>query len=571
MGVQDIEQEVLARRWKRFYPKDVSYDINVPKMMYHELMISKMKGKRSGIGAIFAGSTFTNGELLELSMRLATFLRGKGIGEGSRVGLVLPNSPQFIIAYLATLSVGATVVPMNPLYKAPELNYIIKKADADLLFALDLFYDEVRMAIKETKVEHVVVTNIGDILPPAKRVLGKLLGKIPSRKVPRDRRLYSFAEALRSPAMSEKEVYKADPDEKIAALCFTSGTTGAAKGVMLSHGNLVANVLQCHEFARPFLSDDERVLAVLPFFHIYGQTAIMGLSLSSGYTLVILPKPDLEVILNSIERYRVTVVFGVPALYNALITHPNFRRETFSNVKLCISGADKLHPEIARRFEDATGLKIVEGYGLTEASPVTHLNPPDSPRLGSIGVPLPNTYAWIARIDGDELLPIGETGELIVSGPQVMKGYLDDPRANAEVFLVALGRKWIRTGDVAKMDEDGFFYVLERKKDLIKYKGWSIYPAEIENVVMRHEAVKSAAVVGVPDVEVGERVVCFVALKQEFSGKVNEQDLKEWCRRNLAPFQVPERIIFKDELPVSMTGKILRRVLREEAIDKLQT
>jgi long-chain acyl-CoA synthetase len=294
------------------------------------------------------------------------------------------------------------------------------------------------------------------------------------------------------------------------------------------------------------------------------------MSLAFGFSMVVLPRPDLGEILRAIEKYGVTIVFGVPALYNAMVTSPNFRREVFSSVKLCVSGADKLHPEIARRFEDATGLKIVEGYGLTETSPVTHLNPPASPRIGSIGLPLPSTYAWIFKLDSDEPLQVGEVGELAVSGPQVMWGYLDDPESNRQVFFEMFGRTWLRTGDIARMDEEGFFYILERKKDLIKYKGWSIYPAEIENIVLRHEAVKAAAVVGVPDIEVGERVVLFVAPKAEYKGRISEEEVLEWCRANVPVFAVPSAVFIKDELPVSMTGKVLRRILREEAIALLK-
>ncbi len=565
-----MDELVSGAFWRRSYPSEVRDIVEIPSLMYHELVISSLKGRGGRPCCFFAGSVFSCSEILDYSMRFASFLRERGVGAGSRVGLVLPNSPQFLVAYLGTLMAGGTVVPMNPLYKASELRYILTKSGAEAVVALDLFYGEVEKAARDTGVRSIVVSNIADLLPVAKRFLGKLLKKVPSATVETGGSVVGFRDTLRSQPLPEGEVFRGDPSKSWAAICFTSGTTGLPKGAVLTHSNLVANMYQSYEVAETVLSGEEQVLAVLPFFHIYGQTAIMGISLAFGFSMVVIPRPDIGEILRSIEKYRVTVVFGVPALYNALVTSPLFRRDIFSGVKLCISGADKLHPEIAKRFEEATGLKIVEGYGLTETSPVTHLNPPPSPRIGSVGLPVPNTYAWIFGLDSSDPMPIGEVGELAVSGPQVMLGYLDDPEADRQAFFESHGRTWFRTGDIAKMDKDGFFYILERKKDLIKYKGWSIYPAEIENIVLRHEAVKAAAVVGVPDIEVGEQVVLFVAPKEEHRGRISEKEIASWCRENLPAFAVPSAVFIRDELPVSMTGKVLRRVLREEAIALLK-
>jgi long-chain acyl-CoA synthetase len=569
-GFSRIDEQLRSAFWRRSYPAGVREEVDAPDVMYHELAMSSLRSRGGAPCCFFAGSVVRCSEVLDYSLRFASFLRSRGVREGSRVGLVLPNSPQFIVAYLGILMAGGTVVPMNPLYKSSELRYIVTKSGTVGVVCLDLFYGEVSEAVKDTSVGFVAVSNIADLLPAAKRVLGRLLKKVPSAPVKAGGKVYLFRDALRHRPLSEGEVFRGKPAESWAAICFTSGTTGLPKGAVLTHRNLVANIHQSYEVAKTMLSGEERVLAVLPFFHIYGQTAIMGMSLAFGFSMVVLPRPDLGEILRAIEKYGVTIVFGVPALYNAMVTSPNFRREVFSSVKLCVSGADKLHPEIARRFEDATGLKIVEGYGLTETSPVTHLNPPASPRIGSIGLPLPSTYAWIFKLDSDEPLQVGEVGELAVSGPQVMWGYLDDPESNRQVFFEMFGRTWLRTGDIARMDEEGFFYILERRKDLIKYKGWSIYPAEIENIVLRHEAVKAAAVVGVPDIEVGERVVLFVAPKAEYKGRISEEEVLEWCRANVPVFAVPSAVFIKDELPVSMTGKVLRRILREEAIALLK-
>ncbi len=566
-----VDELIINRFWIKSYPEDVRPDVMVPEKGYHELFLESAEKRSNKVAVIFAGSEFTYGQILDSSLRVAGYLRSIGVREGDRVSLVLPNSPQFIAAYFGTLMTGAAVVPINPLYKAGEISYMLGKSRAKAVFTLDLFHDEVLKAVEGTSVEKVIVSNIADHLPPAKRILGKLLRKVPSKPVKRDVMVESYRRVLSSRPISKDEVARVDPASTPAAICFTSGTTGLPKGAVLTHRNLVANIHQSYEVAKSVLSEDETVLAVLPFFHIYGQTAIMGIGLSFGFKMVVVPRPNVDEILDLIERYRITIVFGVPALYNAMISSPRFRKEIFSHVKLCVSGADKLHEEIAKRFESATGIRITEGYGLTETSPVTHLNPPKKVKLGSIGLPVPSTMAWVFKLDANVPVGVGQEGELAISGPQVMDGYLEDPDANRAAFFTLFGRRWFRTGDIAKVDEEGYFYIIERKKDLIKYKGWSIYPAEVENVVLKHEAVQAVGVVGVPDVEVGERVVMFVVLKPEYRGKVKEEDLMEWCKQNLAPFQVPQRIFFKEELPVSMTGKVLRRVLREEAASLLKS
>ncbi|MEM0375265.1 MAG: AMP-binding protein [Nitrososphaerota archaeon] len=566
-----VDELIINRFWVKSYPPDIRPDIEIPAKTYHELFLESAERGSNKVAVIFAGSEFTYGQVLDAALRVAGYLRSIGVKMGDRVSLVLPNSPQFIASYFGTLMTGAAVVPINPLYKAGEIGYMLAKSRAKAVFTLDLFHEEVLKAVEGTSVEKVIVSNIADHLPPVKRVLGKLLRKVPSKPVKRDAMVVGYNRVLSSRPLPKEEIARPDPASTPAAICFTSGTTGLPKAAVLTHRNLVSNIHQSYEVAKTALSEDETVLAVLPFFHIYGQTAIMGIGVTFGFRLVVVPRPNVDEILELIERYRVTVVFGVPALYNAMISSPKFRREIFSHVKLCVSGADKLHEEIAKRFEQATGVRIVEGYGLTETSPVTHLNPPARTKIGSIGLPVPNTLAWVFKLESNVPLGVGQEGELAISGPQVMDGYLEDPEANRAAFFTLFGRKWFRTGDIAKVDEEGYFYIIERKKDLIKYKGWSIYPAEVENLVLKHEAVQAVGVVGVPDVEVGERVVMFVVLKPEYRGKVKEEDLMEWCRKNLAPFQVPYRIFFKEELPVSMTGKVLRRVLREEAATLLKS
>jgi long-chain acyl-CoA synthetase len=340
------------------------------------------------------------------------------------------------------------------------------------------------------------------------------------------------------------------------------------KAAKLSHYNILSNLYQIDTWIKK-QEEPHRVLAILPFFHIYGQTVCLNFGIYRGSTLILMPRPDIKALFENISKYKVDVLPGVPTLYIQIINSPLVKKYDIRSIRYCISGAAALPVEVLKKFESLTGGKLREGYGLTEASPVTHCNPLEGTyKEGSIGIPIPNTLAAIAHPEENRFLGIDEIGELVVSGPQVMMGYHNRPEENEKIFFEYNGIRWLRTGDMAKMDKDGFFYIVDRKKEIIKYKGYSVYPREIEELLYAHEAVKEAAVLGIPDPEVGEKIKAYIVLKDEYKGKVKEEDIINYLKDKLAPYKLPKIVEFKDNLPKSMVGKILKRVLLEEELKK---
>nr|BAL53433.1 long-chain acyl-CoA synthetase [uncultured crenarchaeote] len=517
------------------------------------------------MAAIFLDTPVTFEALKNFSDRFASALRKLGVGKGSRVMIVLPNSIQFIVSYYGILKTGATVVPVNPLSTGQEIKELAKLSEAKVIVTLDLFIDEVMGALGETTVKHVVVTNIADHLPALKRTLGKILKKIPSKQLPSNSSIMSYVEMISGPV--ERIEADVNPEKDLASIQFTGGTTGFPKGVMLTHHNIVSNIFQMYEFIRPYLDEaNERFAALLPFYHIYGQSVILGAGLLMGNTLVVFPRLELEKFMRDLEKYDVTIFPGVPTLFNLMSNHRLADQLRYPKLKMVISGADMLPPEVAENFEKKFGRKIVEGYGLSEASPVTHVNPPDKVKRGSFGIPIPSTLAAIINPETREFLGPGEVGEIIVSGPQVMQGYLGQDNSN--VFLYEAGRKWLRTGDMGQMDSDGYFYFTERAKDIIKHKGFTVFPAEIEKVLYESDAVKEAAVVGIPDPVVGEKIVAAVVLKPGY-GPEQVKTLQELCHSKLAEYKRPSEIVLVDDLPKSLVGKMLRRRVRDIVKEKL--
>ncbi|MFN4046005.1 MAG: AMP-binding protein, partial [Acidilobaceae archaeon] len=371
-----------------------------------------------------------------------------------------------------------------------------------------------------------------------------------------------------STPLKDEDKAKVNPKEDVAVLMYTGGTTGIPKGVMLTHHNIVANMYQIDAW---WFKGHKglKYVGLLPWFHIYGQTAVLHHAVFSASTIIVYPRPDIEAVMKDVAKYKADIFHGVPTAYIAVINHPKVKEFDLRSLKACISGAAPLPVAVLEAFEKLTGAKLREGYGLTETSPVTHVNPIEGRyKPGSIGLPVPNTMAAIADPEKPILLPPGQVGEVVVSGPQVMKAYYKRPEENLQAFFEAYGLRWFRTGDMGYVDEEGYFYVVDRKKDLIKYKGYSVFPREIEEVLYKHECIKEAAVVGKPDPEAGEIPKAFIALKDECKGKVKAEDIIEYARSSLAPFKVPREIEFRDELPKSVVGKVLRRELREEELRK---
>jgi len=557
-----------SKPWHKVWPQDVPKTLLYPEVPLFELLRKSAEKHPDSTAIIYLGKKITYRELDLFSDRFAAALHDLGVKKGDRVAVYLPNIPQYVIGYYGASKVGAVVTAVSPLYKERELEYQIKDSGAETLIFLDLLYPIVKTAREKTKLKHLIVANIGEYLPSAKRILGSLLKKVPSHEVPRETGVYHFRELVDKSTAAPLRV-EINPKEDLAALQYTGGTTGVPKGAMLTHFNLVSNAVACVAwlYGKEPKEAQDVFLTVIPLFHIYGMTTAMNAPIYLAGTMVLLPRPDPLDILKAIQENRVTIYCGVPTLYSILINHPDISKYNLKSVKFCISGASPLPPEVQKRFMELTGGVLVEGYGLTESSPVTHGNPLDptlkTVKMGSIGIPWPDTDAKIVDVEtGAKELSVGEVGELIIKGPQIMKGYWNQPEETDAV----LRDGWLYTGDIGKMDEDGYFYITDRKKDLIKYKGFSVYPREIEDVLYEHPAIKLCAVVGRPDKTAGEIPKAFVVLKE--GATATEDEIKKFVRARVAPYKAIREIEFRAELPMSVVGKVLRRTLKEEEKEK---
>jgi long-chain acyl-CoA synthetase len=536
------------------------YDPGVPKeaprpwLLFKALEANAQRFPRR-VALEFLGRSLTYRELWREVEAFAKGLQEAGLRPGDRVAIMLPNSPQFVIAFYGTLLAGGVGVNVNPMYTPRELRHQLKDAGAETLVILDQLLPRYQEVKAEVPVRLLVRTGIQDYLPFPKNLLYPLMLRRKGQ-APKALEGIPWRAFLKR---GRPEPVAVDLDD-LALLQYTGGTTGLAKGAMLTHRNLSSNALQVRAWIPDFREGEEVVLGAIPFFHVYGMTVAMNLALLGAAKLVLLPRPEIGPIVEAIEKHRVTLFPGVPTLYVAFNNFPGIEKRNLKSVRACISGSAPLPLEVAERFEKLTGAKLVEGYGLTEASPVTHCNPLyGERRLGSVGLPLPGVDAKVVDEEGKEV-PLGEVGELIVKGPNVMKGYWNRPEETQK----ALKDGWLFTGDLARMDQDGYFYIVDRKKDMIIAGGYNIYPREVEEVLYGHEAVQEAAVVGVPDPYRGETVAAFIVLKEAYRGKVTEKDIEAFCRANLAAYKVPRIIQFRDSLPKSSVGKILKRELTKE-------
>jgi long-chain acyl-CoA synthetase len=561
------EKESMPKPWHKNWPEKVAQSIQYPDVPLHELLTRTANLYPKNTAIVFYGKTITYKELETLTNKFATALNDLGVKKTDRIALLLPNIPQYIISYYGALKAGATVTAISPLSKEREIMHQLNDSEAETIVALDVFFPAIKNIWNHTTLKRVIIAKMKEYLPSTKAFFGTLLGKVPSRKVEKQPSVYFFKELTEKHPPNPPTV-KINPRSDLAALQYTGGTTGIPKGAMLTHYNLVTNAVMCAEWLTARTSQ-EVFLTVLPLFHIYGMTTSMNAAIYIAGTMVLLPRFHPTDVLKAIEQYGVTIFCGVPTMYTVLVNHPHITKYKLSTIKFCISGAAPLPPEVQRKFMKITGGVLVEGYGLTESSPVTHCNPLDptmkTVKIGSIGIPWPDTEAKIVDIKtGKKEQPPGKVGELVVKGPQVMLGYWNMPEDTAAV----LKDGWLYTGDVGKMDEDGYFFITDRKKDLIKYKGYSVYPRELEDVLYEHPAVKLCAVVGKPDETSGEIPKAFVVLKE--GAKATEKELIQFVKDRVAPYKAIREIEFRKELPTSLVGKVLRRTLREEETEKQQ-
>ncbi len=564
----------MDRPWHQHWPSGVPKSIEYPRIPLHRLLRDAAKAFGDVTATKFYGASMTYRDLDEAADRFASGLRKIGAKKGDRIGLLLPNTPGYIIAFFGILRAGGVVVQTNPLYTPRELGELYSDAGATIVVSLDIFLPNLLKAKPQTPIEHVVVADAADWLPWLLSKLYPIKKKKDLKKeghwplnIPREPWIHRFEELLESPPNlgGEPEV---NPASDVAVLQYTGGTTGTPKGAMLTHQNLVANVLQGCAWLADAKPGRERMMAALPMFHVFGLTVAMLVSVRLGAMMILHPNPrEIKNVLKLVNKHRPTLFPGVPTMYVAMLNHPRLAKTDMRSIRLCLSGAAPLPLEVRRNFERVTGGKLVEGYGLSEASPITHANPLTADGLvkEGIGIPLPDTEVKLVDVEtGTREMRAGESGELVVRGPQVMKGYWNKPEETANV----LRGGWLYTGDVARMDGDGYFTIVDRKKDMIIASGYNVYPREVEEVLFEHPAVAEAAVVGLPDAYRGETVRAFVVLKPGATAKAEE--IVAFCKERLAPFKVPKQVEFRSELPKSLVGKVLRRTLREEDLAKVK-
>ena len=553
----------FQRPWFAYYDPWVPKRLEYPEApLQHFLSLSAKKcPNRKAI--IFYGARLTYRMLDEAADRFAAALEDRGLKKGDRVSLFLPNCPQMVIAYYGTLRAGGVVVSTSPLYSATELEHQLNDSGAQTIVALSKLYPLVRKVAPRTSLKRILVTNIKEYFPPALRFLFTILKEkkeghrvVVERSASTELLTDVLASAPATP--SNVEVRPDDP----ALLQYTGGTTGVAKGAVLTHRNLVANTLQAGAWLVKEPGGMELFLGAVPCFHVYGMTVVMNLCISLGHTMVLLPQFKVKEVLETIAKYRPTIFPGVPTMYIAINNYPKVGKYDLRSIRACLSGAAPLPVEVQNRFETLTGARLVEGYGLTEASPVTHANPLYGARkLGTIGVPLPDTDARIVDLEtGGRTLPAKDIGEVVVKGPQVMSGYWN--RSDETAMVLKDG--WLYTGDIGYMDEQGYFTIVDRKKEMIIVGGFNVYPRDVEEPLYEHPKVQEVVAVGLPDAYRGETVKVYIVLKEGQSA--TEQEIIEYCKARMAKYKVPTLVEFRKELPKTLVGKVLRRALREEEL-----
>jgi long-chain acyl-CoA synthetase len=552
--------------WLAHYDKGVPQTIDYPKAPLFHFLEEAARKYPDHACTIFKGAVISYREMNEQSNAMAAALVEMGVKKGDRVGIFMPNLPQFVAAFFGILKAGGVVVAVNPTYPVEEVLTPVNDAGIEVMFTLTRFYNTLKEVRKKSGLKKIIVSNLKEALPPVTRVLYTLL-----REKKGGDRLHELEgsdfwmqDLLKKHAGASKPNIDIQPDDT-ALFQYSGGTTGVPKGAVAMHRNVVANTLQIKLWMTGLEEGKEVVLMGIPLFHVYGMVAGMSFAMASGATMVMIPNArDFKDVLDNISKYKATIFPGVPLLYNALNNHPDVKAGKYdlSSIKACISGSAALMRETKEEFERLTGGKVFEGFGMSEAPTAVTCNPLNGVnKTGSIGMPLPDVdMKLISLDDGETEIPLGEIGEIVVNGPQVMKGYHNMPTETANSLRTLKdGKTWLFTGDIARMDEDGYFYIVDRKKELIKPGGFQVWPREVEEAIMDNPKVLEVGVGGIPDPKSGETVKAWVVLKPGES--MTEDELKEFCKERLAPYKVPRYVEFRSELPKTTVGKILRREL----------
>lgn len=552
--------------WVNSYEEGIQWDADL-KVEPVYAMLDRAESLYAHRPAIdFLGYKQTWRQIAILTDRFAAGLQARGLGKGDRVGLFLPNCPYFLIAYFGALKAGATVVNFNPLYAEKELVFQIEDSETDLMITLDMamMMDKMEAMLSSTRLKTVVVCPFLDILPFPKNKLFEWFRKDELAEVRYTSRILRFMDVVKQGQQGTWAEPRIDPLEDVALLQYTGGTTGVPKGAMLTHANIVANVQQCALWFKDLKPGEQKMLGVLPFFHVFAMTAIMNLSVWAGLEILATPRFDLGDTLKIIHKKKPHVFPAVPAIYSAINASPKTKKYDLSSIEYCISGGAPLPVEVKANFEKLTGCVVVEGYGLTESSPVACVNPLKGDNVaGSIGLPVPGTIVEIVDAeDKKTLMPIGERGELCIRGPQVMKGYWGKPEATEECLKD--GRLY--TGDVAIMDERGYVFIVDRLKDMIITNGYNVYPRNVEEAIYMHPSVEECIVAGLPDKNRGEIVKAWIKLKD--GRELTADDLKSFLKDKISPMEIPKRYEFRDEeLPKTMIGKLSRKDVVAEEVE----
>jgi long-chain acyl-CoA synthetase len=567
------------------WPDGVPYDVGDYERPLFDLLDEAARDHPQHVYTVFNDATRTYAQVKDTADRIAHFLHAKGIQKGDRVAIFLPNLPHYPAIFFGILKAGAVCVTCNPLYTSSELNYQLKDAGAKALFCMDhaQFYPTTVKAVEGTDVESVVICSVKSYLPPLKGFIGGLLGKIPKAASHVAGHLF-FDEVVRQARPAPPSV-AIDPSEDLALIIYTGGTTGVPKGAALTHSNFVYDLEALNLWLRLSHEDGAPAeamrtggfhcfLGVLPWYHSFGMTCAMLCACGTGSRLICVPDPragdpPFTEVLKIVQKQRPTLMPAVPTVFVAFANHPLLDQYDLTSLMGCFSGGAPLPPEVCKQFEEKTGAIIFEGYGLSETAPVATANPTfrETRKIGSIGFPLPGTDIKVLNIESSETeVPRGEDGEIAICGPQVMKGYWNKPAETEAVFREIEGQRYFLTGDIGHIDEDGYIVITDRKKDMILVGGFNVYPREVEDILFTHPKVELAAVVGVADDKSGEIVKAFIKVKE--GERVTEEEIRAFCKENMAGYKRPKRIEFRDEIPTSNVGKVLRRVLRDEEQSK---
>ena len=558
------------RPWLKFYPPGVPADIPIPTKSLIEAFDEATEKWKDRHALIFYGKKITYGELRDKVDRFAAALSDLGVKKGDRVAVLMLNCPEHVIAYYGVVKVGGVFVSISPVYVSSEIKYQLEDSGAETAICNDMLYQGVEKT--GVKLKNVILSNISESLPKFKRFLGKSILRevyqkmaLPPAEIYEQEGIHQFQELLKkhSPRPPEFEV---NPEKDVVSLQYTGGTTGPPKGVMISHRNLISFSVQMQTFY-PFLKAGDAWLAYLPFYHGGGQTLAMMHGIIQGYILVIITTPDIDTILNAVLKYNPNCFVGAPTIFETLKDYRKTSIVDWRKPRLIMSGMDALHESTEKGWKERTGVQLYNAYGMTELTAGSHYTPLNMARTGSVGILFSNVVAAIADPEKDEFVPVDELGELVIKrSAQVTQGYWNNPQATRDCESLINGEIWWRTGDIGCMDEDGFFYIYDRKRDLIKYKGLRVYAREVEEVLKNHPKIKEVGVIGAPDIKVGENVKAFVVLEADARGQLSEADIMEYCQDKLASYKIPRIIEFVGEIPKTDVGKVSRRELREGTV-----